>query len=294
MHKTLERVPVEGGELTLARWANPSARPVLLVHGITGSHMVWPLVVQALAGEYDLYAPDLRGRGGSRSLPGPYGLSRHCRDLTAVLAHYAIAEVDIVGHSLGAYIALELAATAPERVARLVLVDGGIGLPLPEGASAEAVIESLLGPAIERLGMRFESRAAYQDFWRRHPAFQDVGDWQALMADFCDYDLVGEPPALRSSVCAEAVREDGAGPLAPAMRTRIDEVRQPRLLLTAPRGLQDQPEPLMPPELVRDKLASNPGLAHSEIPECNHYTIVMDAAPAAATAAHIDRFLELA
>jgi len=142
MHKTLERVPVEGGELTLARWANPSARPVLLVHGITGSHMVWPLVVQALAGEYDLYAPDLRGRGGSRSVPGPYGLSRHCRDLTAVLAHYAIAEVDIVGHSLGAYIALELAATAPERVARLVLVDGGIGLPLPEGASAEAATTS--------------------------------------------------------------------------------------------------------------------------------------------------------
>ena len=273
--KTIEQIEVKGGLYTVARWANPGAKPLLLVHGITGTHMAWPLLVDALAHDYDIYAPDLRGRGGSADLPGPFGLAAHVEDLIAILDAYGLTQVDYAGHSLGAYIGLEFAAIAGERLHRIVLIDGGIALPLPAGMEPEAVIEALLGPAIKRLDMNFESVEAYREFWQQHPAFKEVSDWSLLMNDFIDYDITGTPPALRSGVNPEAVREDGAGPLAVSMLSRIDEATQQMLLLTAPRGLQNQPEPMMPVAAVEHKVAGNDRLQHIEIPDCNHYTIVM-------------------
>ena len=54
------------------------------MHGITASHRAWPAVVAALPG-VRVVAPDLRGRGRSNSLPGPYGMGAHADDLAAVL-----------------------------------------------------------------------------------------------------------------------------------------------------------------------------------------------------------------
>lgn len=288
--KTLDRITVEGGEYTVARWANPGKPPLLLVHGITGTHMVWPLVVEALTREFDIYAPDLRGRGGSGALPGPFGLQRHVQDLLAVLDAYGLERVAYAGHSLGAYIGLEFAAMAPQRLTRIALVDGGVALPLPDGADPDAIIRALLGPAVQRLEMTFNSLADYEQFWRAHPAFSEVSDWQALMAAFVAYDLTGEAPALRSGVNPAAVLADGAGPVAPEMLTRIDEAPHPLLLLTAPRGLQNQPQPMMPLAAVSAKVAANDNLEFAEIPDCNHYTIVMGGG-AATVAAHLERFL---
>ena len=87
--------------------------------------------------------------------------------------------------------------------------------------------------------------------------------------------LTGEAPAFRSGVNPEAVRQDGAGPLAASMLTRIDEAPHEMLLLTAPRGLQNQAQPMMPLDAVNAKVAANDNLQFAEIADCNHYTIVM-------------------
>lgn len=269
----LETLPVAGGDYSVAR--RPGGATVLLaVHGITASHRAWPPVIDALAGDYTVIAPDLRGRGASSALPPPYGLDAHVADLLATLDHFRIADCVVAGHSLGAYIALKLAAAAPARVRALVLVDGGLALPLRAGATPEQVIAGILGPALKRLDMRFEDRAAYHRFWREHPAFQDEGAWNPYVEAYVDYDLTGEPGALRSRVNGEAVRVDAHGPLDPEMVTLVEQVRQPMLLLTATRGLLNQPQPLMPLELVREKCARQPALRHLEIPDTNHYTIV--------------------
>lgn len=269
----LETLPVAGGEYTVARWPGGD-RVLLAVHGITASHRAWPPVVDALASDCTVLAPDLRGRGASNALPPPFGLDAHVADLLATLDHYDVTECVVAGHSLGAYIALKLAAAAPSRVRALVLVDGGLALPMRTGATPEQVIAGILGPALKRLDMRFEDRAAYHRFWREHPAFQDEGAWNPYVEAYVDYDLVGEPGALRSRVNAEAVRVDALGPLDPEMVTLVEKVRQPMLLLTAVRGLLNQPQPLMPLELVREKCAKQPALRHLEIPDTNHYTIV--------------------
>src|SRR5438874_12202933 len=81
----------------------------------------------------------------------------------------------ITGHSMGAFVAVVLAAVHPERVERLVLVDGGLPLSLPEGLDPDGVLDATLGPAIARLRETYPSRDAYGDFWKAQPAFAGQG-----------------------------------------------------------------------------------------------------------------------
>src|SRR5687767_554152 len=93
-------VPVAGGDLRVARWGSEGPA-ILVLHGITASHMSWPYVARELSDEARFIAPDLRGRGGSRDLPGPYGMGAHADDCIAVLDHLGIDKAVILGHSMG-------------------------------------------------------------------------------------------------------------------------------------------------------------------------------------------------
>src|SRR5579863_2038701 len=103
MQSRLIDVPVEGGNLRLLVWGSGKHVAVAL-HGITASAMSWQGVARHMPTGWTLAAPDLRGRGHSRDLPGPYGLDRHVADVTAVLRHFGGAGVRpvLAGHSMGA------------------------------------------------------------------------------------------------------------------------------------------------------------------------------------------------
>src|SRR3712207_2689502 len=107
-------VPTTGGSLRVARWrdAGPAVRAV---HGITATHMSWPFVARELSKEAQFIAPDLRGRGGSRELPGPYGMKVHADDCVAILDHLGIDKAVVVGHSMGGFVGAILAMHYPER-----------------------------------------------------------------------------------------------------------------------------------------------------------------------------------
>ncbi|HEX2808097.1 MAG TPA: alpha/beta fold hydrolase, partial [Kineosporiaceae bacterium] len=204
-------VAVPGGRLYAVRRGVADAPPVLLIHGLSASHVCLRGVAEALP-ELNTIAVDLRGRGASSPLPGPYGMARHADDLAALLDAEQLDRVVVTGHSMGAFVALTLAHRHPDRVSRLVLVDGGPMLPMPEGADPEAVMQAVVGASLARLAMTFPTREAYLDFWRAHPAF--AGRWNPLIEAYVDYDLVGEPPDLHSRVNAEAVRGDNIDILA--------------------------------------------------------------------------------
>lgn len=268
---TLSQVPVAGGALTVARFDSPAdGAPVLAIHGITASHRAWAPVAAAYAGP--LIAPDLRGRGDSGSLPGPYGMAAHADDCVAVLDAHDIERATVVGHSMGGFVAAVLAHRHPSRVDRLVLVDGGAPLTVPDGAD----LETLLGPAVRRLDMRFASVEEYRDFWRQHPSF---ANWTPAIESYVDYDLTGEPPSLRSKVNADAVRADyvdlltGADP-----RAAYEALAADTVLLRAERGMFDEPTAMYPdPDAIALKVTTVPGT--------NHYSIVMSDHGARAVAA---------
>jgi pimeloyl-ACP methyl ester carboxylesterase len=270
-------VPVTGG--TLAAWqlgapAGSGAPVVLAAHGITGNHVAWAPVQRLLGGDFTLVAIDLRGRGRSNNVTGPFGMAAHSEDQLAVLDHLGVERAVIVGHSMGAYVTARFAVDHPDRVRRLVLVDGGISRPLPEDLDVQSALESVLGPALARLSQTFASRDEYHRFWRNHPAFGngDVDDGDLVA--YADHDLIGDPPAMRSSVRADAVQADGADMYTAgdaANRLTVDT-----LLLRAPRGLLDEPSPLIAADLAAEWGAKRPGQRDVvEVDDVNHYTIVM-------------------
>jgi pimeloyl-ACP methyl ester carboxylesterase len=280
-------VPVAGGELHVGRWGD-GPLVVLAAHGITGNHRSWQGVARALSPDVTLRAPDLRGRGRSTHLPGPYGMRSHAADLVAVLDHLGIERCVLAGHSMGAYVATVAATTHPERWPSVVLVDGGIALPLPDGVDPDAMLAGVLGPALARLEMTFESRERYHAFWRDHPALAEPGAWNADTEAWLDHDLDGEEPELRSSAALEAVRFDGTELLVdPEVGQAYRRLTQPTVLLRAPRGLLNQVPPLLPDELIDPLRATWPLRLEMLVENTNHYSIVLAPRGAAAVAAHL-------
>lgn len=268
-------VPVAGGALSVGRWWGGEHAPVVLAaHGITASHLAWAQVARALGGRITLIAADLRGRGRSNELPEPFGMSAHADDLVAVLDHVGVSRSVLVGHSMGGFVATVAAVRHPDRFGPLVLVDGGLGFPVPPAADVDTMIAAVIGPAMTRLSMTFPSQQAYRDFWLQHPAF--ARDWSADVENYVDYDLVGAAPELRSACAIDAVRTDGADILLTV--EVIDAIRHlpcEATLLWAARGLQDEPQGLYDEDRIA--LAGlDPERMHVEqVPDVNHYTVLL-------------------
>jgi lipase len=277
-------VEVPGGQLHAGRWGSGPA-VVIAAHGVTGTHAQFEALADQLGDAVTLLAPDLRGRGRSSMVGGPYGLARHADDLIAVLDHAGAEQALAVGHSMGGFVAVVAGSRHQGRLARLVLVDGG--LPLDLGSLAELpvdqVIHAVIGPALDRLRMRFPSREAYLDYWRPHPAL--AGDWNAYIERAYTYDLTGEAPELASSVREQAVLEDSASQLRSGdLERALSQLTQPVVLVRAPLGMFNQQPPLYPDPVVAAARGRVPQLTDVLVPGVNHYTILLTSRGATAVA----------
>lgn len=96
--------------------------PVVLVHGLSGSTRWWSRNVPALARQYRVYLVDLPGFGTMRSLRRRFVLAEAASWLSEWMKVVGLERVHLVGHSMGGYVSVRLAATQPEVVRRLVLV----------------------------------------------------------------------------------------------------------------------------------------------------------------------------
>jgi lipase len=113
---------------------------LLAIHGLTGHGKRWqPLANQHLA-EITVAAPDLIGHGRS-SWAAPWTIDANVAALAALLKRQADGPVVVVAHSFGSAVALHLAATHPDRVAALVLLDPAIGL---DGERMREIADAML------------------------------------------------------------------------------------------------------------------------------------------------------
>ena len=266
-------VPVAGGNLTVASWPG-TGEPVLAVHGITSSSRTWPF----LAAELDnpVLAPDLRGRGRSNQLPGPAGMGRHAEDCAAVIESAGSAPLLVVGHSMGGFVATVLAATRPELVRALVLVDGGLPFPPVDEAATAAGLQ----PIKARLRSTY-TRESYHDWFRNHPAF--ARDWTPEVEEYADYDLPDAPG--RPAADPDLVEEDQLDLMGgPAFAHAVEQPQPPRVFLHASRGFADDPPGLYPQQAVDEHAARWPDLDVRHVPDVNHYTIVLSRRGAGAVA----------
>jgi len=176
--------------------------PVVLLHGLLGSHHSWAPLVSVLSAEHRVVAIDLIGHGGSAKPRGDYSLGAQAATLRDLLDHLGLDRVTLVGHSLGGGIALQFAYLFPDRMQRLVLVSsGGLGrqlTPLLRAATlpgAEWVLPLLasrrtldpvetigrgLGHVLDRVGVR--AGADLTEAWRGFTSLGDPDNRRAFLA----------------------------------------------------------------------------------------------------------------
>ncbi len=137
-----ERLAGHDLELAVHRFAedeaDPTAVTVLFLHGFMDSGATWDLVAAALAPRgHALYAPDFRGFGGSDRVSGGgyYHFPNYLADLDALIDQLDPERLVLVGHSMGGTVATIYAGAKPDRVERLVVLEG-LGPPAmgPEAA----------------------------------------------------------------------------------------------------------------------------------------------------------------
>lgn len=265
------RVDVGDGDLAVTEFGPADAPAVLAIHGVTSTSRAWLALARHLS-DVRLIAPDLRGRGRSRALPPSTGLRHHAADLGRLLDALDLDRVPVVAHSMGAFVAVALAAQRPDAVASLLLIDGGYPLQRPAGVADDDLSATVLGPIAARLSREFPTREAYRDFWREHPAFH--GAFTADIAEYADYDLVGEPPHLRTASTIEAIAADSLDLYGPGWYLdALAGLGIPAPLLRAPRGLLDEPGGLYPGLPESPPLA--PTMRVTDVDDVNHYTILM-------------------
>lgn len=249
------------------------------MHGITANHAAWPFLAEALP-DRTLVAPDLRGRAGSRHLPGPSSMAQHADDVAVVIrAVSPDAPVDVVGHSMGGFVAVVLAHRHPELVARLVLVDGGLPFAPAELESTTAGLELIK----VRLAATLGEPTAYVDLFRHHPAF--ARDWTPEAEAYATYDVVERAPGQwGSSADIDRVVEDqldiGSSEALQEAWAALPEC----VFLHADKGFVDDPPGLYAADTVEDLAREYPQVSTVFVDDVNHYTIVMSARGASAIA----------
>jgi pimeloyl-ACP methyl ester carboxylesterase len=175
---------------------------------------------------------------------------------------------------MGGFVAIALNHFYPGLVGKIVLIDGGLPLALPAGMTVEQVLPLVLGPALARLAMKFESENAYIDYWRAHPAFTSV--ITAEMINYIKHDLVGDVPELKPSTNPDCVSEDSIDLWSSDLiHNALVDLDQEVTMLRAVRGLQNEPVGLYPETLLADLSSKYPKVKINTITDTNHYDILM-------------------
>jgi haloacetate dehalogenase len=119
---------IDTGEAMLRVRHGGSGPPLLLLHGHPQTHAMWHRVAPALAREFSLVIPDLRGYGGSSKPPTtsdhePYSKRAMGRDMLALMRHFGHEYFAVAGHDRGGRVGYRLALDHPERITRLAMLD---------------------------------------------------------------------------------------------------------------------------------------------------------------------------
>jgi len=262
----MKKVKGDGIEINLALWEG-AGKPVLCIHGITANCRCWDTLAEALAPDYHVIAMDLRGRGRSDKPPRGYALDYHLRDINCLLDDLGLDRAVIMGHSLGAFIGLDFAAEYPERVDRLILVDGGGDLS--KGQMEKVFVG--IKPALDRLGQVFPSAEAYLEKMKAAPYIQP---WSAVTEAYYRYEIETVEGGVRTNIAPAHIQEEAANikkvdcaPYYPRLKCDV-------LILRATNGLLSQDDILLPEDVIDRMTREIPHARRFDVEGLNHYGIV--------------------
>jgi pimeloyl-ACP methyl ester carboxylesterase len=262
----MQRIIGDGVQINLAVWEG-TGTPILCVHGITANCRCWDVLAAALAPEYRLMAMDLRGRGRSDKPSKGYSLDHHLRDIGSVLDDLGMDRSAIMGHSLGAFIALAFGAEHPDRVDNLILVDGGGDLSQQQFLNVFEAIK----PSLDRLGRVFPSA---EDYLNKMKAAPYIHPWSKAIETYYRYELEAVESGVRTNIDPAHIQEEATNIREVRCAAFYPRIRSRVLILRAPNGLFSQEDLLLPEDIVEKMIRSIPDANRFDVTGVNHYGIV--------------------
>ena len=262
----MKEVSGDGVKINLAEWEG-SRGPILCVHGITANCRCWDLLANVLAPEYRVLAMDLRGRGLSDKPAKGYSLENHLQDMNGLMGDLGIDQAVVMGHSLGAFIGLAFAAQYPNRVDRLILVDGGGDLSKKQ---MDNVFQGIK-PSLDRLTKVFPSAEAYLTAMKQAPYIQP---WSAEIEGYYRYEIESTEGGVRTNIHPSHIAEEAKNIRKVKSAAFYSQVRCPVLILRAPLGLLSDDDILLPEDVIDRMIRQIPDARRFDVAGMNHYGIV--------------------
>lgn len=260
-----KKVKGNGVEINVATW-ECEGTPILCIHGITANARCWDVMVSELNPKHTVHAMDLRGRGHSGRPASGYSLDHHIADILGVLDELGIERCPIIGHSLGAFITLGFAATHPDRVEKIVLVDGA-------GELSPAQLDSIfvaIKPAFERLGKVFDSTEAYLEAMQQSPYFQ----WSDAYDTYFRHEIKNVGTGAMCNIELPHIMEEAANLRTVKVSDFYSQVHCPTLILKATDGLLSDEDLLLPESVVEGMVQNIEKAQRFDVEGTNHYEIV--------------------
>lgn len=244
-------------EVSFAGAQNQSGlgHPLLLIAGVGYGRWFWHTLRPALAERYQVITFDNRGAGDSDKPDGPYTVPMMAADTAGLLDALSIQRAYVLGHSLGGFIAQELAITRPDLVSKLILASTTHGGPsaIPITPEALKVLTDRSGEVIQ-LVKRGLAVAAAPGFMGRYPH---------LMEKLISYRLTNPVPPAQYA--AQVMAGAAMAALTEAqVAERMAAIQAPTLLLS---GEFDRVAPPGNTQLMADKL---PNAQITILPDTGH------------------------
>lgn len=244
----MESAFTEVGGRRVHYWTAGEGPPLVLVHGVAMRAEDWAPMFRKLKQRHRIYAPDLLGYGETDAAPdGDYSIAAQTEHVRGFLDAMKLGQPDVVGVSMGGWIAMKLAAEHPERVKRLVLISSaGLAFQstLTENSFSATTIEE------QRRSFQLQSDLA--------PRFPDF-----ILRDFLRHSKK-KAPIVRASMRSMLQRHDLL------MDGKLQRVRMPVLIVA---GTADRIVPFdvalrLKREMPHATLVTLPGCSHLAMIEC--------------------------
>ena len=235
---------------------------VLAIPGLSANLRGFDFLAEQLGVRRRVVALDLRGRGHSDvTAPGTYGWANHARDVIDVADALGVDEFAVLGQSMGAFVAMEVAREAPGRLRAAVLIDA-CGLPDPETIAP-------IRAAVERLGAVYPSFAGYLALVQQ---LGTVRPWSPYWERYFRYELADVPGGVRARSDRAAVLEDADYGESHSPRDLWRNLTMPVLLARATQPLVGA-SGFIVPEAERDAFLAAVRSASLVEVDANHYGI---------------------